>query len=321
MKKTLFVALFLLIFICIVIKCFPLSSDNSIIFGNSIGNLHAQGAIADHDSIIYFSNWADDFSLYKFGIDDPQPQKICAKSVSSLNYINNTIYFRENEQRRICYLKDGKIIYTPVVHIERFIASEKYIYYTRSYGHGVNLYRCNLKGHNQRKIADDVGDFCIYNGTIYFQHIVEYFDKDSLSEGIYDFYKVDTNGKNPTKISENYVSDIMAYEDNIYYLNHTKENKIYKLNTNTMQSAVLVDKNCYGLYLYQNDLYFSSKSSKYGHVECEQHKINLISNKISNIHLNNVDICSISAGIALCLNSDRERYFINLETLEIINLQ
>ena len=61
--------------------------------GNTTGNLYNSGLFCEYEGYVYFSNKADDDSLYRMKSDGTNVEKIHPDSVSYIQVINDYIYY------------------------------------------------------------------------------------------------------------------------------------------------------------------------------------------------------------------------------------
>lgn len=197
------------------------------VHGNTTGNLNNNGMFCEYDGKIYFANPYDRNRLYVMNSDCTAIKKLNSDSVSSINVYGKYIYYIRNNfsEETAAMIFRGQLL---------------------------GVIRTNLKGEKMTSLYDSVaGVINLYGNDIYYQH---YSDDDGLS-----FYKMNIDGKNNERLSDNGYYPSCIYNDTLYYSNVADDHNIYAYNLANRQAVSFISANTYmpdmqGDYIYYIDL-------------------------------------------------------------------
>ncbi len=199
--------------------------------GNTAGNLNNNGMFCESDGKIYFANPYDQNKLYVMDSDCSNIHQLNSDHVCSLNAYGPYIYYVKNN-------------YTPESALAVFR------------GQLLGVIRCNLKGQNTKTLYDSVaGVINLYGNELYYQH---YSDDDALS-----FYKVNIDGTDNTRISDNGYYPSSIYEDVLYYVNTVDNHNIYAYNIKTKQTTLYLEANAYMVDMQGDFIYYIDLGANY----------------------------------------------------------
>lgn len=181
--------------------------------------------------------------------------------------------------------------------IESYIVKEGYIFFTTNEG----IYKYNINSKESSKIINGkVYQMQVSDNNIYViadgktsKSIIKYDlnggNKQELSESytvenMYvsqdkilftntkdnGIYSVSKNDKKITNTSKNQVNgnNLVEYKGNVYYINKSDNNTLYRININTQKEEKVVDKNISSIQLVDNIIYYNTANGisiyKYG---------------------------------------------------------
>ncbi|KOA18654.1 hypothetical protein CLHOM_29380 [Clostridium homopropionicum DSM 5847] len=167
---------------------------------------------------IYYYDFKDDV-FYKMKTDGSNKSKFIEDNGSNLNIVDGWAYyisFNKDTYEHVCRVKlDGS---------SKTSVSQKRAYYYDvyngwvyfSYVYDNSLYKVKSDRTGLYKIADNANEVMVSKGWIYYTSMS---DTDNTS-----LYKIDTDGNNKTKLSDNNVYNINIIGDYIYYIRFSNEN-------------------------------------------------------------------------------------------------
>jgi predicted small secreted protein len=204
--------------------------------GNRSGNLYNAGTFCeDTDGRIYFSNPDDDFCLYSMSALLDDLKFICDDKAESINIDSHYIYYSR-------------------YNFERTDSSNNDIFEVYDSG----IFRINKD--DTKKLAmlyDNVcGLFSLFNNVLYYEH---YDTKTACT-----FYCMGIDGKNDTKLSDDYVIPACIYEKKLYYSGCNGDQTLYLLDLDTLNQSVAADNSSY--YMPQisgGKLFYMNPSDNY----------------------------------------------------------
>jgi len=243
--------------------CYPQGDtliSNATEYGNTIGNINCGGYIAIKDGWMYYTNTNNNDYLYRKKLDGTEDKQIGGNHFAyNINVVGNWVYYRAGSPGKIYKVNtDGKELQVlDNRRCDNLIVVGNNAYYTASDGKGVNLYRIDTISKKKIEIAKDVNSFSIDDNIIYYNHIIEYFDRDTMSNGSGDFCKIDINGENYVKLSDDDPLIINFVGDFIYYTTHFDDNNIYRMKRDGSDRIVIAD-NCSGAMIVSGDYIFYS---------------------------------------------------------------
>lgn len=190
--------------------------------GNTSGNIVNRGYVAFKDDwIIYQDNYFFDIRAVKANGRDDVKISNAVVCADNLNIVDNWIYYCDS--------------------LDNF-----------------NIYRMSFNGEYRERLTDIQGKrntqyLNIINGWIYYCEGID------SKHGI--LYKMKYDGKERTKLTDEYVKDINVSSDNwIYYSSFSDHGKLYKIKTDGGSKTKLSDDNASNLVLSGDYLYYINQS-------------------------------------------------------------
>ena len=231
--------------------------------GNTTGNLYNGGLFCEYKGYVYFSNRADDNSLYRMKSDGTKVEKLHSDSVSYIQVINDYIYYvRTNDSGEDVVLKgqpygifrleigDNKAeqIYNGLVLSMRMLGN--YLYF-QSYENGVHiqLKKIKIDGKELKLISDeDYEPICVNGTDIYFTEV-----KNS-----HNLMRMDTKNDRIMTASEGNYYKPTFVKGYMYYINLADGMKLTRVNLASDKEEVLDEGKCinYNVNEEENVIYY-----------------------------------------------------------------
>jgi len=250
-----FVKLFCVVLFAILIlaACSKPITEKSYEQGNTNGNIKQMGYAVEKDGWIYYCNPDGDGSyvvrdgLFKKKVDGTDKQLLSANLAYEINIVGNYIYYISGDPGPIYKIhKNGG---TPQKlegkRSNNLIVLDDTVFY-RS---GKTLFKMRTNGSNKRKINDDTLEFSIYDNAIYLT------GNDS-----HHLYRIDFDGNNMQKLSDDYALDLNIADGWIYYVNFN-DPKIYKMKIDGTEKALVCADKAWNVNLHEGVLYYRGMPS------------------------------------------------------------
>ena len=192
--------------------------------GNTTGNLHNGGLFCEYKGYVYFSNQADNNSLYRMKSDGAKIEKLHPDSVSYIQVINDYIYYvRSNETSADVVLR----------------------------GQPYGIFRL--------EIGDDKAEQ-IYNGVVLSMRMLgnhlyfkSYIDKN---EDKVQLKKIKIDGTDLTNVSDGDYDPICVNGEDIYFIEVKNSHNLMRLDTNDDRIVTAAEGNYYMPTFISGYMYF-----------------------------------------------------------------
>lgn len=207
------------------------NDENAI--GNSAGNLNNDGLFCEDGDLIYFSNPADDGSLYSMNQDGTEFKKLHDDKVSSINVTSKyLVYVRDNHER--------------AKNAGNFFSFNN-----------VGIYRIKKKDGGDIKLLynDPAGVTGLYGNYIYYQH---YNTEDNL-----EFYRVKLDGSEEEKLSEEPVVPSSYAHNTLYYNGVKEDHNIHARGLNSSQVMDIASGNYFSILVQNDTIYYLDLAQNY----------------------------------------------------------
>jgi hypothetical protein len=266
--------------------------------GNSNGNLHNKGFVAQRGGWIYYVNNHDD-KLYKIKTDGTGRVKLCEDKARYINVIDNWIYYRnDSDDQKIYKIQTngtGRMkISDDMVH--ELTAVGGYIYYTNILDN-LKLYRLNLSNNSKNLISNHIVlDINIIGDTIYYLNrndsLIYYVSEDGSHRGLltdyvsasrmlisgkhiyiardhypYNIYRMNLYGEEFTQVTDEGALRYNVHNDWVYFSNKDDSAKLYKIRGDgqnkvklTEDSLHVSDKNEGIINIFSDWIYYKNSS-------------------------------------------------------------
>lgn len=231
--------------------------------GNTTGNLYNGGLFCEYKGYVYFSNKADDNSLYRMKSDGTKVEKLHSDTVSYIQVINDYIYYvRTNDSGEDVVLKGqpygifrleigedkAEQIYNGLVLSMRMLGN--YLYF-QSYENGVHiqLKKIKIDGKELKLISDeDYEPICVNGTDIYFTEV-----KNS-----HNLMRMDTKNDRIMTASEGNYYKPTFVKGYMYYINLADGMKLTRVNLASDKEEVLDEGKCinYNVNEEENVIYY-----------------------------------------------------------------
>jgi hypothetical protein len=227
------------------------------------------GLAAEHDQWVY-AQFKD--GLYKMKLDGTDKGRITEDIVSYINVWDGWIYYSNgypgngeiyriapdgsskkkinNERSYYTIIKDGWIYYSTV----KYITLEEVEF---------KIKKIKIDGTNEMDIIYETkkgkeinpsGYFFLSDGWIYYRSIL---DMNKL-------YRVQDNGKNKSKVSDNASYGEFIVDQNwIYYIQPNDGNKLYKMKTDGTEKELVINKSIGNINITDEYIFYTDESENY----------------------------------------------------------
>ena len=192
--------------------------------GNTPGNLYNNGLFCQLDDKIYFSNLADDGTLYSMNSDMSSYKKL---SNDKINFINASGHY---------------LIYNRINNLKEHNKGSALEFVT------VGVYRTKLNGKNVFRLdKTPAGTVHQFGNEVYYLH----YDKEEE----YTLNSIGIDGKNQKKLSEQAISCAMVTDEHVYYTGVLQDHNIYRLKRSSNQNELVKEGN-YSQVIVQNSVMY-----------------------------------------------------------------
>ncbi|MCL2643118.1 MAG: DUF5050 domain-containing protein [Candidatus Bathyarchaeota archaeon] len=222
--------------------------------GNTNGNIHNNGYVLINGDWIYYTNFDNNNYLYKKRLDGNSKQELTKGHYScQLNFVNNWIYYTKGVPGEVYKIdfngkQNKKIIDKKVGNL---IVTNVFIFYRQSYdGDWGKLYKTDLEGQNERLLANNIIEFSICDGWIY------YSNRDDGAS----LYKMDLTGTNIAKLNDHYSLFINVVGEYVYYADYTDSQKLYRIKIDGTNKSILSQEACWNINIQNEYLYYRNQS-------------------------------------------------------------
>jgi len=251
--------LFLLLLLSFV-SCQKSKSDNIDAYihqGNTNGNIQNNGYIIDYEEWYYYSCYRQLNRVKKSDerIKEQLTQNLCFE----LNAMENRIYMIEGSPGRAFSTDyDGKNKhFITDERVANLITVDNLLFYRLStdderWG---QLYRTDLNGISHIMLAENIREFAIDDGYIYFANGLDN----------YSLYKMDMEGNNATKLNDENSSSINVLSGYVYYTNMTydeRNDSLCKIKSDGSEKTILSIDSCWNLNVYGEYIYYRNQTEE-----------------------------------------------------------
>lgn len=225
--------------------------------GNTAGNLYNGGYFCeDSEGRVFFSNSYDNGTLYSMNADESDITKISDSIVKSINIGGDYIYY---------YMSDSN-------------ASAGLGFVRRVIG----IYRSDKEGGEITTLSrNPAGTLLLVDNALYFQNLPD--------TGGITLSKINIDGTEETVLSTDKIYPASCVNGNIYYNDNTNSHFLYRWDTNTDSTSLVVKYNMWnpirqGDYIYFMDILENYRLCRY----------NLNENKIEVITSDRIDTFNVT---------------------------
>ena len=210
--------------------------NESMINGNTTGNLYGEGLFCQADDVVYFSNPNDNGALYSMSVNETDVKKIC----------NDRAYYINSDPHYIYYCRNNNNDESSMSFLNVNIHS---------------LCRINTNG-KQVKILDDA----VSQGCSLSQNTVVYYHYDD--EEATTIYTIGIDGENKQQLINEAINPLCLDGDKLFYAGVSQDHKLHCKTLSTGATSQIGDINAWlpivdGGYVYYIDLDNSHKISKF----------------------------------------------------------
>lgn len=239
--------------------------NDSLINGNSAGNLYNQGLFCEKDGVIYFANPDDHYTLYSMELDGQKLKKLNNDVAKGINADEHYVYYvRDNgntgsysfdtfvnsntnslcrydlKTKKVKVLDEAPSLYPVLVGNNLY-----YLHYDKK--NATSFYTVGIDGKNLKMVSDEymftcnaIGSYIYYNDMAYDGSIYRY---DTSSDSYTVLYEANT------------YKPIVISEENTYYLDVDHDNRLMHINLDSPNPVVVTEDsidlyNVYGSYIY-----------------------------------------------------------------------
>ena len=220
--------------------------------GNTNGNIHEGGYVVMKDDWMYYTEIGKGSHLVKKRLDGSDETELNDHFSYEINVVGNWIYYIRGYPGPIYRMtvngeKSKKI---DSKKCDNLIVSGRNVFYRAIEDNKSNLYKTDLNGRNKVKLRDEIIEFAIGNGNIYFSSHEE---KSKL-------YKMDFNGKNVSKLSDYSAASINVDGERIIFTNRSENYKLYQIGTDGTNPKVISEDECWNVNLSGEHIYYRNQS-------------------------------------------------------------
>ncbi len=237
--------------------------NTSYVNGNTAGNLYNAGLFCESNDEVFFSNPDDEGKLYAMDSDGTNVHKLCNDTAMYINaddryvyyvrnndapsgeysffsYNNNSLCRIKRDGTKMAILDEDPCIYATLIG--------NYIYYLHYDDESATtLYKVRIDGKDRKKVLNyyvfncsAIGQYFYYGGTQSNGSIYRYDTANDSSVMVYDC---------------NCYKPIADSDQNMYYLDVSKNNALIHVNTSVGEPTILTTEsidwyNVYGSYIY-----------------------------------------------------------------------
>lgn len=219
---------------------------------NSFNNINNDGLVTSDDKWIYYTNHDDGDKLYKLSMDTNKKIKLNNTFSYNLNVIDNYIYYTDGIPGNVYRLNldNGKADCIISIMANNLALTDKYVIYRKVMEAGLEgLYRANLDGSDEKLLANNVACYTLDTEWIY------YANKEDENK----LYKINFDGKNNTKITDDQALNIATKDGYIYYSNICDGEKLYRVKNDGTARQELLEDRCFNINLYGNYIYYTNQ--------------------------------------------------------------
>lgn len=241
-RNTILVILLIIVIIIVLILIGKRASvklyDNPNTVGNTSGNLLNGGLFCESDNKIYFTNSADNDTLYSMDMDLSNMKKIIDDKVSYINAAGDYIFYTRRNDKKAS-TGEGLLSLS-----------------------ATGLFRITKDGKRLGKLYEEPTQVAnLYGNYVYYQH---YNNNDGLQ-----LYSAKIDGSSNEKLTEEGVAPYVIENGTIYFTGQDKDHMIHTMNTNGSGKNLLFDGNCTSLMKAGNHLYYMDMDQNYALVRVD----------------------------------------------------
>lgn len=138
-------------------------------------------------------------------------------------------------------INDGMVVYEApyLYHMDRMITG--------------NIVRTNLETKESEVLVEGQFSFMNYgDGTLFF---AGYYYPENVSDNAYGIFRMDENGDNFQQIHQGYITDLLLYDEYLYFFNSENEGGLFRMKYDGTEETMLV-KDVYEGYALVNDMIY-----------------------------------------------------------------
>ena len=232
-----------------------MDSSYSELQGNTNGNIHENGHIAQNEDWIFFSFYG---SLYRVNRNSEGSELLLNDTCYELNVVNNNIFFIQGTPGFIFKMDLNGKNKSQITkdRVANMIVVGNHIYYRLSseddrWG---QIYKTDLNGKHLQLIIEKAGEFAIDDGYIFYSN---------GTDG-YSLYRMKVDGSEPMKLNDEYSSSINTASGYVFYA-HISENgrgNPYRMRINGKDRIMLSEDECWDINVFGEYIFFRNQSDK-----------------------------------------------------------
>lgn len=245
-------------------------TEKSITLGNKSGNYTNGGWVNHANDYEYFvsSEYWDAYDLYQATYNRSHFVRLVEEvdAFPQISIINEDIYYLSSDSNWNSYIfkinKDGTNMQKlSKNNVKSMVVDSTGIYYINADDEN-KLYWVALDGSDSKKLVDENIDEINFNSEhLFFTVHKEEFDFGKfMTKNAGIIYKVDRNGENKEKLSDDLAFDINITDDYVYYINKTDNMKIYRINLSHFKNEKLMEDTASDLNVCENKIYYANTS-------------------------------------------------------------
>jgi hypothetical protein len=233
--------------------------------GNTNGNIQGGGHVVEKDGWTYYTNFNDNDHLYRKSADGSINEQIGGNHYAyNINVVDDTVYYLAGSPGRIYAVKTDSLTLRMLEFgkCNNLIAADDMLFYIIWKNKGSYLYRLNTVSGRKRLLIKDAVEFAIDKGMIYFSHIIEHPPDDrvdSLPQGKFALCRMDMDGGNYVRLTDDYPNSMNIAAEYIYYTDHLNLSKLCRVKKDGSGKEVLSSNTCFALKSSEDFIFYHRK--------------------------------------------------------------
>ncbi|MCR4744623.1 MAG: DUF5050 domain-containing protein, partial [Lachnospiraceae bacterium] len=197
--------------------------------GNSAGNILNKGLLAEANGRVYFSNGADNGSLYSMNPDESKVKKLINHDICFINTAGNYLYYYElndNNTGAFAFL-----------------------------GRNMGIYRSDLNGGRSYCLQKaPVKYICLADNDLYYEYFTNKATNSSEDSGI-GLYSITIQKKGRTLLSEDPVIPANILNGQIYYAGQSEDHDLHAFSIDSKDDNIVIEGSFWNPIIYNSYVY------------------------------------------------------------------